>query len=122
MRYFTPDLLERFRSKDDHIAAVASDEWEERAEAYAEHLRSIRSELPRPLRYLLDNYYLHDATVMFTAPLGQLFGIFVKLDTPPRESLALQYELVAEPVIQPHGGCLPGYESLPGHVCAAWLY
>ncbi len=42
MRFFTPDLLNRFGSNDENIASEALDELERRSEAYLRHLRDIR--------------------------------------------------------------------------------
>jgi hypothetical protein len=123
MRFFTPDLLERFGSEDNRIASAAQDEWEERAEEYAGKLREIEAELPQRFRDLLDHFYLHDARVISQPPLmvtdlewlehalrtgmpvgWRVFGgqgsripsywVPLQLDTPPREVLVLQYRSV----------------------------
>ena len=57
MKFFTPDLLERFGSEDHLVASAAQDEWEERAEEYARNLSEIEvrcrngSGPPRPILF-----------------------------------------------------------------------
>jgi hypothetical protein len=123
MKFFTPDLLERFGSEDPLVANAAQDEWEERAEEYARKLSEIDVRLPQRFRALLDQFYLHDARVISQSPLmgiglewleedlrlgrplrWRVFGeqdcripsywIPLHLDTPPREVLVLQYRSV----------------------------
>jgi hypothetical protein len=64
MKYFTPDLLERFGSEDDRIALAAQDELERRSERYAEHLKGIAKKLPPRFLEMQDRFYLHDARVV----------------------------------------------------------
>jgi hypothetical protein len=120
MKFFTPDLLARFGSEDDRLAHAAQGELERRADEYLRSFREIESILPARFRELLDRYYLHDARVITRAasigteldrieqslrmgmPLdcgasqGQdhlvpSFWIPLQLDTPPKETLLLQY-------------------------------
>jgi len=65
MKYFTPELLARYRSTDDADAAAA--EWEANIAAYRERLQAIRSRLPRSVRGLLARYALHDAKILALA-------------------------------------------------------
>lgn len=69
MKYFTPELLARYRSPDDAVAEAAAAEWEANTAAYRERLQAIRSRLPRSVRGLLGRYTLHDAKVL-TLALG----------------------------------------------------
>jgi hypothetical protein len=123
MKFFTPDLLERFGLEDDRVARVAQEELERRADAYLQTLHEFEERLPQRFRDLLDQFYLHDARVISHPPLmitdlewlehalraglppgWRLFGgeesrmpsywIPLQLDTPPREILVLQYRSV----------------------------
>jgi hypothetical protein len=116
MNYFTPELLERFRSQDDQEAETAADEWEAKGEAYVAYLRSVAAQLPAPLRQLLENYYLHDAEMVFAAVDGTEFQVTLKLDTPPHDSLLLTYKSVDAVQVIPHppSPCSP--------VPVVWLY
>lgn len=67
MKFFTPDLLERFRSEDDRVSLAAHDELETRSERYAEHLKAILSKAPPRFRELQERFYLHDARVVWPA-------------------------------------------------------
>lgn len=119
MKYYTPELLARFASDDEKIALAAQDELEQRAEQYAEYLKSIAKKLPPRFRELPERYYLHDAQVAwpffpwFAADMGPLhpemlwdmfedrafdrsggvpsFVIALQLDAPPKELLVLHY-------------------------------
>jgi hypothetical protein len=116
MKYFTPQLLDKFRSKDDKVADQASERWEKEAQAYTEYLQGVHSQLPAPLLQLFGNYYLHDAEVVFAGRKERDYFVTVKLDAPPGDFLWLQYELVAEPIIlQHHAGPVT-------HVPVQWLY
>jgi hypothetical protein len=124
MKFFTPDLLERFGSEDERIALAAHEEFERRSEAYLRHLHEIRENLPPRFLELQEQFYLHDARVMNLPllsanpdvtlsvdsqrsglPIGQppprgeegrlpSFGMALQLDTPPKEVLVLQYRSV----------------------------
>lgn len=117
MRFFTPDLLERFSSEDDHTALAAQEELERRSEEYARHLQQIAGRLPPRFREMLQRFYLHDARVL--APWGpprvgaggpgvpaewllpeaasgrrSALWLSLQLDTPPHELLTLHYRSV----------------------------
>jgi hypothetical protein len=124
MKFFTPDLIERFGSPDERIALAAQEELEQRAAEYVRTLRQIEKSLPPRFRELLERYYLHDARVLNDggllwspdmarkAPLQAsglisqastsgskpasrpAFGMTLQLDTPPREILVLHYRSV----------------------------
>jgi hypothetical protein len=82
MKFFTPDLLERFGSEDDRTALAAQEEPEQRSERYLEHLNAIKGKLPPRFREMQERFYLHEARVV-----GSPFTWF-PLDTlltfPPR--------------------------------------
>jgi hypothetical protein len=123
MKFFTPDLLERFGSEDDRVALAAQEELEQRSEQYARHLHDIEPKLPARFREMQQRFYLHDARVvgpwfpdlpdalswlhlvMPGLPIGwrppaadagrwPSFWLAVQLDTPPREFLVLHYRSV----------------------------
>ncbi|HYT90200.1 MAG TPA: hypothetical protein VEL76_15940 [Gemmataceae bacterium] len=64
MKFFTPDLLERFGSENDRIALAAQEELEGRSEQYADHLRKIAKKLPPRFLEVQERFYLHDARVV----------------------------------------------------------
>ena len=53
MKFFTPDLLDRFGSEDDDVAFEANRELEARSEGYLRHLHEIAEKLPQRMRELL---------------------------------------------------------------------
>lgn len=64
MKYYTPELLERFASDDEQIALAAQDELEHQAEQYAQHVKSVVVKLPPRFRELQERFYLHDARLL----------------------------------------------------------
>src|SRR5580693_3944723 len=61
MKYFTPELLSRYRSPNEAIADAAADEWDRAIDGYRAHLKAIRLHLPRTVRRLISRIPLHDA-------------------------------------------------------------
>jgi hypothetical protein len=145
MKFYTPDLLERFGSKDDDIADAAHDEIEQRADEYVRHLDAIEMKLPQRLQDLLNQFYLHDARVISHPPLmiadvewlehalrsglplgWRVFGlgerrlpsywIPLQLDPPPREILVLQHRYVQIESAEIHESIFEGCHYLD------WLY
>jgi hypothetical protein len=145
MRFFTPELLDRFGSEDDSIALEAHHELEARSENYSQQLRQIEEKLPQRLRALLEQFYLHDSRVISQSSFGvsqpgelghtelselthgakrsaddrrlPSFWILLQLDTPPREILVLQYRSVLIEEARLHQS--PGDEDCP---YLEWLY
>src|SRR5262249_6628669 len=64
MKFFTPDLLERFGSEDDRIALAAQEELEQRSQRYLEHFNAIKGKLPPRCQEMQERFYLHDARVV----------------------------------------------------------
>jgi hypothetical protein len=118
MKYMTPELLARFRSRDDASAELVAAEWDQACEQYNAHLEQIRSVLPKAARSLLRHFSLHDAqAVMFGLRRdGSAFSILLELDTPRDEGVQLTYALVEPPVLLKHPALL---EQGPP---VAWLY
>jgi len=81
MKYFTPDLLARFRSLDDAVAEAASVEWQHQCEAYTKHLKEIRLDLSSGARRVLRRYQFHDAKVLTIASDDvPHFSFFLEID------------------------------------------
>src|SRR5436853_357764 len=99
MKYFTPDLLARFGSDDDAVADAASAEWEQVHATYLQHLQSIRAELPRRVRHLLDRFNLHDARVSTLAVDRELLSVTLQFGDARGGGVQLNYRLTAEPKI-----------------------
>jgi hypothetical protein len=93
VKYYTQDLLGRFGSENDAIAAAAQREWEERSDQYVAHLQTIRLRLSRRLIEFLDRYDLHDATAINLGRSDAEFYISLLLESPQKEWLTLRYEL-----------------------------
>jgi hypothetical protein len=98
MKYMTPDLIARFRSKDDAIAEAGALEWQRACAEYEQHLKDIRAGLPKGVRGFLRRYCLHDARVLaLAADEVPYFSIFLRLDKPPTPAdrhLELRYRLL----------------------------
>ena len=100
MRFFTPELLERYSSADPAIASAAEAEWEAVSERYAQHLRALESELPVHFREF-NALLLHDAALLSLAREGSRLIMVLKKDIPPRDLVILRYDLAQEPVLVP---------------------
>ncbi len=100
MRYFTADLLERFRSTDPAIARAAEAEWEAANARYDQYAQGLEASLPAPLREFA-GLLLHDALVQSMARDGGRLIMVLKKDIPPQDLVILCYELEDEPVLGP---------------------
>lgn len=100
MRFFTPDLLERFKSSDPAIAGAADAEWETAHERYAEKMRQLEPTLPPHLREF-NELLLHDASLQTLARDGNRLLMVLKKDVPPRDVVVLTYDLLDEPLLVP---------------------
>jgi hypothetical protein len=121
MKFFTPELLERFQSPDERTSDLATDEWENRAAAYEKTLAAIQSQLPKEFVRLMRRYALHDATVISygktaTKDWANGFGIFLTLERLPDEVLLLLYKVKGEPSATSYASATPA--SSP----TQWLY
>src|SRR5262245_34621523 len=96
MRYFTPNLFVRLQNLQDR---TASEEWERAVEKYDTYLRGIRPRLPRSLRRIVEELYLHDADVLCMSRRGNTLSITLQLEPPAESLLVLDYSLVADPEI-----------------------
>ncbi len=119
MKYYTPELLDRFASKDEQTALAAQDELEDRSEEYDKHLKSIAKKLPPRFCELQERFYLHNARVLwpflpwhpcqmppsnaeifremtakmrrFDRSMPASLMLPVELDAPPRDLIVLHY-------------------------------
>ena len=63
MKFFTPQLMERFGSSDPEIADQADAQWEQAGDRYDAYLTQIEPDLREAIRHVQDNFSLHDAVV-----------------------------------------------------------
>jgi hypothetical protein len=98
MRYFTRDLIERYASPDDAVAAAADAEWEAVHERYEQHLRAIEPGMPEHIREF-QNLLLQGAVVWSIARRDDQLIIVLRKDIPPRDLVILTYTLAGEPTI-----------------------
>jgi hypothetical protein len=102
MKYFRPELLARFRSRDDEVAEAAADEWEVASAAYHARLAAVGGQMPPAVAQIRSQHSLHDARLLGTAfgtQEGPLFGLLLRVDG-AGEVLELNYS----PVPGPEGG------------------
>ena len=100
MKYFKPELLARCRSRDDDVAEVAANEWEEAVAAYHARLEAVRAHLPGKVERLRSRFSLHDAQVLGIAfgTEKARFGILLRPEgspTRPGKILDLNYHPAA---------------------------
>lgn len=118
MKYFTPELYGKLQDfSSDAVMDRADAAWERATQSYRRRLTRIRPELPRGIRSLLENFYLHDADVLGMGERGQTFIVTLRLEAPPNELLILNYHLTDSAVINPAA-------FAPRIPCAAiqWMY
>jgi hypothetical protein len=101
MKFFTPQLLERYRSADPAVAQAAVAEWEVVHQEYEQHLRALEPTLPANVREF-NALLLHDATVQTLARSPRRLLLVLKKDIPPRDLVLLHYDLEDEPVLVPY--------------------
>ncbi len=119
MKYFTPDLLERYGSSDPAVFKPAEAEWENRCERYNAYLDSLKADLPPGLRDIEENYFLHDAVICGMGRHDSSFLIMLQLDHVPYSLVIFTYDLVGEPTIKK--GVIPPEDCTPeNHV--EWQY
>ena len=69
MKYFTVDVLNRIRSDDDDVSALAHDEWETVLNRYRQREERVKAALPKDVRRFLDAHIcLHDARLDSVSP------------------------------------------------------
>jgi hypothetical protein len=100
MKYFTRDLYRRCQSDDESVLDAACREWEQANERYDQHVQAIEARMSPHLREFTA-LLLHDARVQ---AIGQRDGrllVVLHKDIPPRDLVVLDYQLEAEPVLEP---------------------
>ena len=117
MKYFTPKLYAALQDSDDHAMDAADAAWQKAVDRYERRLCKIRPTLPRSLRCLLDDLYLHDANVLSVARNGDKFVIVLELEVPPKDLVVVTYTLAGTPDID--------FAALPPEHCTThplWMY
>jgi hypothetical protein len=65
VKYFTVELLNRIRSDDEGVSALAHGDWEAALKRYRQREARIKAALPRGVRRFLDAHVcLHDARLL----------------------------------------------------------
>jgi hypothetical protein len=119
MKYFTPErhvALQDFSSGATMNAADAA--WQEAVDRYAVYCDSVEPLLPPGFRKMQSDYYLHDAVVTGMGRRGDHFVIVLRLDSPPNDLLLMEYDLIAEPIL--NAEALPPQYRSKGKV--QWLH
>lgn len=117
MKYFSPDIYARLQSTDPAAMDAADAAWQRAEEEYERRLMSIRPKLPQSALKILDETRLHDAEVLWMGRAAPVFAILLRLDTPSRATLLLNY-FIAQPV-QFQADMLPPNVSSP---VMQWMY
>jgi hypothetical protein len=107
----------RMQSLTQHEIEAAHADWEHAVDRYERRLRRIRPKLPKSLRYLLDNLYLHDADVLSIAHNGDTFVIVLQSEVLPKDLVVVTYKLAGKPVLD--------FAALPREHCTThiqWMY
>jgi hypothetical protein len=118
MKYFTPELLARFRSEDLDVSAAAHDDWEQAIQRYHRRLAKIQSAFPTPWqRFRNDRVCLHDAKVLSIGRQGETFLMVLQPESPSPNLVFLTFTLDGEPIIDP--AALP---AGPDPNYATWMY
>jgi hypothetical protein len=115
MKFFTPELIDRFGSPDDDVADAAMDEWEQRSDSYRKHLDTLRQYLPVDFRNLLDRYRLHDAAVVqgLRSSVGDKALYLIELvPEASSEKLTLTYALKGPSPANLNGECYWLYDEV----------
>jgi hypothetical protein len=98
MKYFTPELLDRFGSLDDDVADVAHQEWDEASDRYRKQLDENWRVLPVDFRKLLEETPLHDARSLLLGLFPEQGRDLFQIELTPERTvkkLVLTYILAA---------------------------
>lgn len=118
MKYFTPDLVNRYGSLDDEVADAADQHWENAVKRYRRRLERILPALPAGVRrWRARAICLHDARVLRLGREGDQFLMVVEPTAPAGSLVVLAFTLAGEPAINP--AALPGGPDSTG---VEWLY
>jgi hypothetical protein len=118
MKYFTLELLNRFRSEDEDVSARAHEEWEEALTRYGRREARIKAGLPRGARRFLDEQVcLHDARLWNMGRRDDTFVMILETEPPARDLVILNFTLDGEP----HIADTP-LQGKSGSDLVTWLY
>lgn len=107
MKYFTPDLIERYGSLDDEVADAADQDWENAVKRYRRLLERILPVLPTGVRrWRARSICLHDARVLRLGRGADQFLMVVEPAAPAGSLVVLAFTLNGEPTI--NRTALPG--------------
>src|SRR6516165_7257057 len=118
MKYFTPDLLARFKSADEDVFAEAHEEWDQAIRRYHRRLAKIKGTLPEGVRrFRAEHLCLHDAQVLRMGRQGDSFIMVLETEPPEQQLVVLTFTVDEEPQID--RSVLPGREDSS---FVTWLY
>jgi hypothetical protein len=101
MKYFTPDLINRFRSEDDDVADAADDEWERAIKRSNRRWKKIKDAVPEELRRFEEEpICLHDAEVFSMGQHGDQFVMLLETEPPSSKPVVLTFTLEEAPTVQ----------------------
>jgi hypothetical protein len=94
MKYFTVELLNRFRSVDEDVSAFAHDDWEAALKRYRQREERIKSALPDRVRRFVDAHVcLHDARLLNMGRQDDTFVMILEMEPPSRRLVILTFTL-----------------------------
>lgn len=101
MKYFTVDVLNRIRSDDDDVSALAHDEWETALKRYRQREERVKGVLPKEVRRFVDAHIcLHDARLLNMGRQDDTFVMILEMEPPSRDLVILTFTLDGEPRIE----------------------
>jgi len=118
MKYFTPELLNRFGSDDEDVSAAAHDEWDRAIARYKRRMARIKTAFPAEVqRFEQEHICLHDAEVLSIARQEERFVMVMHMEPPSQNLVILTFTLDGVPEIETE--VFPG-PTTTGRVF--WLY
>jgi hypothetical protein len=117
MKYFTPELLARFRSADEDVSAAALDEWERAIVRSNRRWTKIAAAFPKEVRQFDENVCLHDARVLSIGRQGDAFVMVLQPEPPAQTVAVLTFTLEADPIID-----TTAVREHPHPSYAEWMY
>lgn len=97
MKYFTFELLNRFRSEDEDVSALAHDEWEEALKRSRRREGRIKGALAEGAQRFVDEHVcLHDARLLNMGRQGDTFVMILEMEPPSRDLVILTFTVDGE--------------------------
>jgi hypothetical protein len=97
MKYFTVELLNRFRSDDEDVSALAHRDWEAALKRYRQREARIKAALPPGVRRFLDTHVcLHDARLLNMGRQGDTFVMILEQQPLSRDLAILMFTVEGE--------------------------